>query len=742
VRIAIGIRMHRGRIGSLVVAVAALLAGCQHDMTVSDTGALSLTIAGLPTSLGAVITVQGPDGYAANPTATATLGSLVPGTYTIEATLVGAPGAFYTPTVLSQSVSVAANASATAVVTYAPSSGRIAITLGGLPAGTFAPITLSGAGVVVNQTVTGSSTADVPGPGSYQLTATNVTVNGVVYAPSPAAQMVTVVPPGTVTATIQYTAQSTALVLTIDGVYITQAVQRYDFSVPLITDRPGLLRVFLRANQANTVAPDVRVRFYRSGVLAATDTIHAPSVAVPETVTEGVLNSSWNLPIAANLLEPGMQLLIDVDPSSSLALATRSNLGYPASGAPQLLDIRNSAPYDVTFVPVFNAADSTMGDVTATDYTDLMQGVMRLHPMWAYTAQVHAPVTFSGGVLDADDANGAWEQVLQEIETLRLVEGTSRYYYGVVHVNYASGRAGQAYDIPAHTAIGYDARSRNTLVGASETFAHELGHDMGLFHAPGCGAVGPDPAYPYAGAAVGVYGYNVLNNRLSSLTNFDLMGYCSPFWISDYSYARMIELSAGPPPAGLTAAHPVSIAARIVPPAAPQSSYVIAGVFRNGRATIDPVLMVDTRPALPTAGGSYQLLGRDATGATLFQFAFAPAVSPDAPPGGPAHFAFAVPALGASLATMQLTGPGIDTTIAPTAGVSDAVSMQSTRTDASHIRLRWDAARYPLLLVRDAVTGEVLAFGRRGDVTVATTATALNVVVSDRIHAREMRIRP
>jgi hypothetical protein len=91
---------------------------------------------------------------------------------------------------------------------------------------------------------------------------------------------------------------------------------------------------------------------------------------------------------------------------------------------------------------------------------------------------------------------------------------------------------------------------------------------------------------------------------------------------------------------------------------------------------------------------------------------------------------------------MQLTGPGIDTTIAPTAGVSDAVSMQSTRTDASHIRLRWDAARYPLLLVRDAVTGEVLAFGRRGDVTVATTATALNVVVSDRIHAREMRIRP
>ena len=35
------------------------------------------------------------------------------------------------------------------------------------------------------------------------------------------------------------------------------------------------------------------------------------------------------------------------------------------------------------------------------------------------------------------------------------------------------------------------------------TIAHELGHNLNLIHAPGCGAGVPDPEYPYQDGATG-----------------------------------------------------------------------------------------------------------------------------------------------------------------------------------------------------------------------------------------------
>jgi hypothetical protein len=77
---------------------------------------------------------------------------------------------------------------------------------------------------------------------------------------------------------------------------------------------------------------------------------------------------------------------------------------------------------------------------------------------------------------------------------------------------------------------------------AAGTFAHELGHIHRLPHAPCGGPADPDPEYPYDGAGIGSWGYDVLTEEIFSPGEFvDMMSYCSPDWISDYNFQLLLE---------------------------------------------------------------------------------------------------------------------------------------------------------------------------------------------------------
>ena len=54
--------------------------------------------------------------------------------------------------------------------------------------------------------------------------------------------------------------------------------------------------------------------------------------------------------------------------------------------------------------------------------------------------------------------------------------------------------------------------------------------------------------------------------------------------------------------------------------------------------------------------------------------------------------------------------------------------------------LRWDGAAHPMVMVRDPDTGEVLSFARGGDMEIATTKRELDVVLSDRVGSRVLRV--
>jgi hypothetical protein len=87
----------------------------------ATTGSLAVTIASLPAGSGASVHVTGPGNYAADLTDSLTLGGVEPGDYTITALPVVAGSTTFIPLPTTQSVTVAAGATATASVNYAPS---------------------------------------------------------------------------------------------------------------------------------------------------------------------------------------------------------------------------------------------------------------------------------------------------------------------------------------------------------------------------------------------------------------------------------------------------------------------------------------------------------------------------------------------------------------------------------------------------------------------------------------------
>jgi hypothetical protein len=98
---------------------------------------------------------------------------------------------------------------------------------------------------------------------------------------------------------------------------------------------------------------------------------------------------------------------------------------------------------------------------------------------------------------------------------------------------------------------------------APDTMAHELGHALGRRHAP-CMTTDPGP-FPYPDGKIGAWGFDSLNHLLLDPSLYgDVMGYCTPDWISDFTYnaiftriqyvngavqAERLSLSAEPPAA-------------------------------------------------------------------------------------------------------------------------------------------------------------------------------------------------
>ena len=514
--------------------------------------------------------------------------------------------------------------------------------------------------------------------------------------------------------------------LTIGTLYLTQSTQSLVEDVPLVADRDGYLRVFTLASEPNTFQPSVRVQFFHGGSPVHTETLLAPGSSVPTSIDESTLSASWNVPVPGALIQPGLSILAEVDPSNAVAEGDEGDNFFPVGGSPLTLDVRVASDFEVTFVPVRQSVNNLVGNVTTGNASQFMDVTMRMLPIAQADVSVHAEYVTNAPELQSGNGNGAWGTILSEINSLRVTEGTSRYYYGVVKTSYGGGVAGIGY-LGWPTAIGWD-----RLPSGSGVAAHEWGHNWNLRHSPGCGAGNPDPLYPYAEGKIGVWGLDVTTEALQSPnTRFDFMTYCSPDWISDYTYKKILEYRQMHGGQGA--------------PRGPEPSLLVWGRIEGGQIILEPAFEVTTYPVLPTEIGDYVLQGADRNGASLFSFSFRPILVPDVEEAE-GHFAFAIPLRTfdpRALSELRVTGGGR----AP-AAMERRVGPQTvagpepefTPLGGSTVEMTWDAGAFPMALVRDPSTGEVLSFARNGRIDLTVTPAELEILFSDGLNTPE-RIR-
>ena len=625
------------------IALLTFVAACGgKDTSGPSVGSLAIGVTGLPPASSASVSVSGPGGFAQTigPTS-ATLPDLDPGSYTITAAGVSASGTSYVPLPAIQTVQVTAGGSASASVSYSATPGSLTLTVSGLPPATNAAVTVSGPGGY-SSIQTASAALTGLAPGTYTVSAAAVGAS-TMYDPSPLSQTATVSSSAAVSASVAYVARASAsLNLRIDGFHITQSVQTYDRAVPLVVGRGGFLRVFVLANQANSAAPEVRARFYRAGILIQTLTIAAPSAAVPtDTVnSQATLSRTWNAALPASLLQAGLDLVLDVDPTNLIPESSDADNSYPLSGTPLNLGLRTAATLDLRFVPVRRTADNTTGNVNAGNAAQFADQTMRIHPLATVNVDVRAAYTFTDTAqIQSGDGNGVWLRILSQINALQAAEGGTRNYYGVIAVPYGSGIAGYGY-VPGRAAVGWD-----KLPSASGVTAHELGHNFGRSHAPCGGVASPDPSYPYVGGVTGQWGYDLVAGALKPPTSTDLMGYCSNTWISDYTYIGVMSNRGLAPPFQLGALR--------------EPSLIVWGRIRNGELILEPAFEATTEARLPGSAGPNLLVGFDAAGREAFRLAFTGTPVADAP-NNEEQFAFAVPLrmIRGSLVRMRLESRG------------------------------------------------------------------------------------
>ncbi len=446
--------------------------------------------------------------------------------------------------------------------------------------------------------------------------------------------------------------------------YLTQAVQSREHPVPLVAGRPALLRVFVASGQAQgTAMPEVRATFHVGGTEVHTARIAAGSGIIPADIDESSLAHSANADIPGDVVRAGLEMVIEVDPGGTLDPGLGIQRRIPATGR-MPIDVIDLPALSLTLIPFLYEPDPDEGileitrGMAADPENDPMLAPTRdFLPVGEWDIHLHDPVLTS-------TENGF--TIRNETELMRRMEGARPGYWLSMQTPIRLGLLGVAYGIPSWTSFSQ---------ALPTTVAHEIGHNMGLWHAPCGGAGGPDPLYPHPWGVIGAWGYDRENRRLVSPHAPDLMSYCGGQWISEYHRANALR-------------HRMDTEQAAGDWNTTRSLLVWGGVDTEGQPYLEPSFIADALPGLPPAGDEFLLRGTTEDGREAFSYRFDMPVTLDVDDGR-SGFVFAIP----------VTWDGAISRIRLSGGEESFVLDGDTD--------------LPMTILRDPVSGQIRAILRR-----------------------------
>ncbi|HSA55951.1 MAG TPA: Ig-like domain-containing protein [Gemmatimonadaceae bacterium] len=544
--------------------------------------------------------------------------------------------------------------------------------------------------------------------------------------------------------------------LALTNVMLSQSVQRADGTIPLVADgNPVLVNVYGTLDRPygpGRPVPSVRIVLSGAG----------PEI-VDERPLTGAVGSASDLerPIHqvvfnGTVAQPGLRVLVTINPGGALPEPDPADNVWPPGGQPRDVVVRAVPPLELHFVPILLSNGGTVGRVDDAVIPEYLYATRQMHPVSTVDPTIGAIMS-----TDVDFGSGeasAFVQILQQVDLRRVAEGSARYYVGSIRpppgVTFVQF-GGYAYvpSDPTSTAsntrsatvvgVGWFNRARHT----TELVAHELAHTMGRRHAPCGGAGGPDPQYPHANASIGAYGHDLFTWSLAQSGTplsygptgaSDIMSYCTPAWVSDYTYQALLDARSGA----------VALQAGESAVTEPCECLIVWGSVEGDSIRLQPAFTLRTRAALPARGGSFRIEAERADGSRIFAHPFEPTEIDHAP--GIRHFAFAVPLPAGeveAIARVRVAGPArtaerirpSEPAGAPGVSVDPGVTL-SRDGAVGEGTVRWDARRSAAVLVRDAATGEVIAYGTRGRLRVPRGRGELEVLASDGVRTTARRL--